>query len=82
MMKSDELENKRIVGVRNKTKTTINGLAPGSTLLLETNEKGDLLDKDWRKTLHTPLNKDIFETITRGSKKVKAPKSNKRGGRS
>lgn len=86
MLKRDDLENKRIGGnvvlVRNKAKVTLNGLAPGSVKHLKTNAKGVPLDKSWRKALSKPQNGDVFETVTpetKKVKKVKAPKSTKKG---
>lgn len=87
MLKSDELENKRIGGnvvlVRNKSKVTLNGLAPGSTKHLKTNAKGVPLDKSWRKALTKPQNGNVFETVTPNTKRVKAKakasKSTKKG---
>lgn len=73
MFKSDKLENKNFITIKNNANVTLHGVAPGDKAKIETDDQGIPVQANWRRRLRDSHIDGCVEVVktTKSSKKAK-----------
>jgi hypothetical protein len=72
MFKSNKLENKKFITVKNTSNVTLHGVAAGDQTKVETDGQGIPLDPNWRRRIRDSHIDGCVEVVkTKSSKKAK-----------